>query len=75
MILFVFIPSQTGPQPQLWHDGAPTNGEGKERFKPLFKYALTELEEYDLSIGRIGLDHLTERFKNDFVVPDSERTL
>lgn len=73
-ILFVFIPSQTGPQPQLWHDGAPKNGEGKERFQPLFKYALTELEEYGVSLGRLTLKHFEDRFR-DKLVSDSERTV
>lgn len=73
MILFVFIPSQTGPQPQLWH-GRPMTGEGKEKIKPVFTYAFTELEEYDVSLGRLTLKHFEDRFR-DKLVPDSERTV
>lgn len=70
MKLFVFISSQTGPQPQIWHDGTPKNGEGKERFQPLFKYELTELECYDIDTGRLTLKQLEERFR-DKLVSDS----
>lgn len=65
-VLFVFIPSQTGPQPQIWYD-APMTGEEKEKNKPLFKYTLNELEEYDLSIGRLTLNDFVKRFYADVV--------
>ena len=73
MKTFVFIPSQTGPQPQLWHD-MPKDGNGKDKIAPLFKYELTELEEYDFDTGQLTLKILEERFR-DKLVPNSEQSV
>lgn len=50
---FVWLSTQTGPQPQIWHDDEPKNGEGKEKYSPLLKVKLQE-SEFDYSLKQLA---------------------
>ncbi len=42
MKIFVWLPSQSGPEAQLW-DEAPKDGNGKLKYRPLFEVELTAI--------------------------------
>lgn len=59
---FVFIQDHTGIVGQVWHV-EQVNGEGKEKVRPVFTYAIPDNDPSTLS-------KLIERFKDHAKAPD-----
>lgn len=53
---FVWLPSQSGPQAQIWLE-RPMDGNGKLKVIPLFEYVIPESEQH------LSLDYFILKFK------------
>lgn len=66
MTYFVWIASQTGPQPQLWVD-EPVDGNGKSTKSVLFKQKISSEDE------RLTFNELVLKFNKDKPVDNTNQ--